>query len=75
MEGLFHEFKKFSRLRVNTGVILEGDVGEVISNDCPTSPFFQLREKWFYIEDIERIFQKTITSLQSYRKRSKLLPV
>ena len=35
-------------------------MGEVIiSQDCPTFPFFKLREKWFYIGYIERIFQKT----------------
>ena len=54
------------------GIILEGDV---VSQNCPISPFFKLREKWFYIEYIERIFQKAITSLQNYRKWSKLLPV
>ena len=56
-------------------IILEGDVDKVISQNCPTSPFFKLREKWFYIGNIERKFQKTITSLQNYRKRSELLPV
>ena len=38
-------------------------MGEVISQNCHTSPFFKLREKWFYIGYIERIFEKTITSL------------
>ena len=60
---------------MNTGVILEGDVAEVISQNFPTSPFLKLREKWFYIGYIERIFEKTITSLQNDRKWSKLLPV
>ena len=39
------------------------------------TPFLKLREKWFYIGYIERIFQKTITSLQNYGKRLKLLHV
>ena len=47
------------------GVILEADMGEVISQDCPISPFFKLGKKWFYIGYIERIFWKT--SLQNYR--------
>ena len=40
-------------------VIMEGDVGVVISQNGPTSPLFKLRKKWFYIGYIERIFQKT----------------
>ena len=51
------------------GVILEGDVGEVINQNCPTSPFFKLREKWFYTEYTGRVFQKTI----KYSKRLSLL--
>ena len=40
-------------------------------------PFFKLRERCFYKGNIERIhvFEKTITSLQNYRKQSILLPV
>ena len=40
----------------------------------PLLPFFKLREEWFYIGYIERIFQKTITSLQNYRQRVKTSP-
>ena len=32
-----------------SGIILEGDVGEVVSQKCPTSLFFKLTEKLFYI--------------------------
>ena len=54
--GLFH-VRNFSMVRIKlTGVILEGDVGEAISQNCPTSPFLKFREKWFYIGYIERIF-------------------
>ena len=41
-----------------TGIILKRDVGEVVSQNRPT-------EKLFYIGYVERIFQKTITSLQN----------
>ena len=44
----------------------------VYSRNYPTFSFFKLMEKWFYIGYIERIFQKTITSLQNYFKWSKL---
>ena len=37
----------FEDTALYTGVILEGDVGEVISENCPTSPFFKLREKYY----------------------------
>ena len=33
-------------------------MGEVVYQNCPTSPIFKLREKWFYIGYIERIFLK-----------------
>ena len=51
----------------NTWIILEGDVGEVFSQNCPASPFC--------IEDIDSIFQKTNTSHQNYRKRSKIMSI
>ena len=52
-------------------------MGEVISQNFPTPAFLKLREKWFFIGYIENtnVFQKKITSLQNYRKRSKLLRV
>ena len=50
---------------LNSGIILEGDVGEEVLQNCPTSPCFNLGEKFIYIVYIERIFQKIITSLQN----------
>ena len=33
---------------IRSGIVLEEDVGEAVSQNCPTSPFFKLSEKWFY---------------------------
>ena len=49
-----------------SGIILDGDVGEVISQNCPISPFIKLREKWFYIG----IYRKNIP--KDYHFSSKL---
>ena len=49
--------------------ILEGDTVSLL----PFSSSGTI--KWFYIGYIERIFQKTITSLQNYGKWSNLLHV
>ena len=59
----------------NSGVILEGDVGEFISQNCPTSLFFfKLREKWFYIGYVVRIFQKNYHFSSKLQKMFKTSP-
>ena len=40
---------------------------QVVSRNCPTSPFFKLKEKWFYIGYIERLYRK-----KDYQFSSKL---
>ena len=50
-------------------------MGEVVSQNCPNSSHFQTQREVVLHRIIERIFQKTITSLQNYGKRPKLLLV
>ena len=46
----------------------------VVSLKCPISPFFKLREKWFYIRYIERIFKKDYHFSSKLRKKVKIPP-
>ncbi len=34
---------------ISSGIILQGEVGEILSLNCLTSPYFELREKFFTI--------------------------
>ena len=49
----------FTHVRCLFDIILDGHVGEVISQNSPNFSLFKFREKLFYIGYTERIFQKT----------------
>ena len=58
-----------------TGVILEGDLGEKVSLNWLTSPYFELREKWKCIEYIGKSKIWTKTSPWNPEIVTKLLPL
>ena len=49
-------------LKVNIGNKLEGDMGNIVSLQAESSPFFQLREKFKCIEHMDRSVTQLKTS-------------